>query len=365
MSLEVITGQIEDTLQCIGTGESFIDAIRDEMYSPESVEALGATIRSGVRSGSRLIIDDSQPNAEAFSFVDLEGNDCKPAACSVDGSIRAPEWDLGLLACDVEICLITLPELVLEFFGDWRFTDADLANGAVQGGVVEFMKKKFLENQVLANKRAAFFGDKDSPSALFNGMDGYIKRLEASSNHIEIPENDAATYAEQVLTFDRVVEILDAQFMALSQQIGWNQEGYVFRMSNFMANVYWNGLRNLRRNGEQLPDGCCINVDDFVRGSIRKENLAYEDIPIVVDYDLDYLIENIGVLNGGAGANARTTPNISLLARPNDLYIGVSKDDRLHTNKIILDEPENKLILRGMGYFGTLVPFDNRVSLAI
>lgn len=365
MSLEVITQQITEVLGCIGNGETFMDAIRDDMYTPESVKQMGATVRTNVRSGDRLVVEDSRPNAESFPFMDLDGGDCKPEACTVDGSIRTPTWDLGLLGCDTEICLLKLPELVLEFFGDWRYTDADLTNGAMQSRIVAYMQSKFIENQILANKRAAFFGDVDSASNLFNGTDGYLKILEAGDNHVEIANNAELTYAEQMMTFEEVVAILDAQYMLLASKPGFNEANYEFRMTNFMATAYWNGLRNLRRNGATLPDGCCVSADDFTRGAIKKSNLAFEDIPIRVDYDLDYLIENITVLNGGGGTNARVNPNISLLARPQDLYIGTTKMDRIGSNKIILDEPENQLILRGMSYFGTLVPFADRVSLAI
>lgn len=365
MNLTLLNSQLSNLLVKIGQGETIMDAVRDELYSPENVKDSGVTVRTGVRNGQALIIDDSKPNAESFGFMDLSNGSCKPDSCEVDGSIRAPKWELGLLGCDTTLCLLKLPNLVFEFFAEEKWTDAELKNGVLQSRILAYIQYKFIENQKLADKRAVYFSDKDSDSKYLNGIDGVFKLLSAEDNHIAISQNDEDTNEEQTMTFDEVAAVLDEQFNKLQEQPKFNADEYTFRLTNRMAMPYLRGLQALKRAGEQLPDGCCVDASAYTGGVIRKEDLAFNGIPIKIDYDWDFLIENLPALNGGSLNNARVHPNISLLARDKDIYLGTTRENRIGSNTVIIDHVNNVLIMRGLSYVGALIPFPERVSLAI
>ncbi|SHJ20313.1 hypothetical protein SAMN05443429_11227 [Cruoricaptor ignavus] len=330
------------------------------------------TVITGVRHGSLVPIIDDQPDYQSFPFSDP--NVCEIPECDSQLNFSTDRWDLGLIECKTSICLRSFSDEFLVFFRQWKMVQTDQPKNEeyMQSAIVEWMKRKFTTNYLAAQWRVAYFGDKSSNSRFFNGVDGWFTRAEAAGNTIAIAENKGATYAEQELSGERVYEILEQMYVRFYNESWMTDKPVEFRMTkkNAMAlALYFNRLSDKSCcNGLQVID------PQKVAGApaFDYERLTFHNIPIRVMGVWDEIINKTTELNSGwngreiTNANAaRVNPNRILLTYKENLLIGTQETSNLNFFDMWYSRDDDKVYMKGGGYFGPAMPKKNNVLLAI
>lgn len=317
---------------------------------------------TGVRNGQVLPILKDNPQPESFPFVDESS--CDETDCDVTHQFSSHRWEVGLIECRVGICLRTFNENFLKFFNAIRQTQAGDID--VNTALLMFISGQFTKNLNLSTWRAAYFGDKSSASAFFNGVDGIFTQLEANPNQVvDITQNDGIDFAAQTITGEQVYNYLQAMYDKATEGAWFDPSLVEYRVTRSMALklVAW-----LNREGKKAPMNCeCIDPTSAVaRNTFMIEGLQINGIPVMTHNEWDKIINFSRELNGNnvAGA-ARVNPHRAVLTYRENLLIGTSETDALNSFDIWHSKDDNKVYLKGSSYVGGGVPLTDEYILGI
>lgn len=319
------------------------------------------TIVPGVRHGHVIPILNNNPDYESFPFVDETS--CAPTDCDVSNEFASHKWELGLIECRVGICLRSFDENFLRFFNQWRQTQEGEPD--LNTAMIAFISDKFSLNHKAATWRTSYFGDKNSASAFFNGIDGFFTQAEANASQvIDIAKNDGLTFAEQAMTGQEVYDTLENMYLSAGEQAWFDPSIMEFRITRAMATklvTFLNGLNDLK--GYQCE---CIDPNTATQSRVfMLEGLRIFGLPVLVHNAWDGVINGTAELNGGGGTAARVNPNRALLTYRNNLLIGTSQSEALESMDIWYDKTDKKVYLEGSSYLGAGIPMKDEYILAI
>lgn len=317
-------------------------------------------IITGVRTGHVIPILNNTPNPDSFPFVDETS--CETEECDVGAEWSARRWELGLMECRVGICLRSFNENFLKFFNVYRQTQEGEPN--LDSALLNFINDRFVSNLVIAEWRAAYFGDKTSGSALYNGIDGFFAQATANADHVvTIDENAGATFAEQAIGGEAAYNYLIEMYDRAGDYEWFDPDMMEFRVTRSMAAkiVTW-----LNRLGLKAPMNCeCIDPNRATaRPGFNIEGLTINGIPVRTYKEWDTIINHSTELNGGGGDAARVDPHRAILTFRDELLIGTSETDALQSFDIWHSKDDKKVYLEGSSYLGAAIPM-NRYLVAI
>jgi len=242
----------------------------------------------------------------------------------------------------------------------------------MQEALIQFLSDKFKNNLLAAQWRAAYFGDKASASALFNGINGFFTQAEANASQVvEIVENNGGTALLQEMTGQRIYEVLQAMYQKYALA-GWNATDAVeFRMTKRDAMTlvfYYNTLKD-----KTCCDGVSFINPDAVQGlPYDYQRLQFYGIPIRVMSVWDEIINKTAELNPGWNGKIDTTPlgakvnpHRILLTYKNNLIIGTQETSNLNFFDIWHSKDQDKIFMKGGSYFGAAIPMKSDYILAI
>lgn len=324
----------------------------------ESNIADSHTVVEGVRHGHVVPILKDTPDPESFPFVDETS--CDATECDVEHEFSNMSWELGLIECRVPICLRTFNENFLRFFNSWRHTQEGEPD--LNQAIIQFINGKFERNLTLAQWRVAYFGDKSSASAYFNGVDGFWAQAEANSDLvIDITENGGATFADQAFASgEDVYDYLIAMYDLAAEYPWFDDSRLEYRVTRSMGVklVTW-----LNKLGKKAPMNCdCYDADAVTRRNVFSLNgLTINGIPVLVHSEFDDIINYSTELNGGGGAAARVNPHRAILTFRENLLIGTSQRAALESFDIWYSKDDKKVYLEGSAYMGSAIPLDEYV----
>lgn len=318
-------------------------------------------IVTGVRHGNVLPILKDNPQPESFPFVD--SSSCAETECDITHEFSNHTWEVGLIECRVGICLRTFNENFLKFFNAVRHTQTGEID--VDTAILMFISGQFTKNLNLSTWRAAYFGDKSSTSAYFNGIDGIFTQMEANADQvIDITQNDGASFALQAITGEQVYNYLITMYDRATEQAWFDPSIAEYRVTRSMSLklVSW-----LNKEGKKAPMNCaCIDPNSAVaRNTFMIEGLTINGIPVMTHNEFDKIINFSSELNGGGGANARINPHRAILTYRENILIGTSETEALNSFNIWHSQDDNKVYLKGSSYVGGGVPLTDDYVLAI
>ena len=325
-------------------------------------EGLAATheVITGVRSGGTIPIVLRTPNPDSFPFV--SDANCDNADCDVPLEFSGKQWELGLIKCRVPICMNSFNENFLRYFNVWKNTHAD---ESTDNALVNYIMEVFTQNLILSSWRAAWFGDKNSISSYYDGIDGFFVQAEAGGGTvIDITQNAQATYPLQLstLTGEDVYEYLDQMYQEASTKAWFDPSILMYKVTKTMGAKLVAWLNQNADNGV----GCeCINPDNVAAGRrFTLNNVSFYGIPVHVEGAWDDIINYSAELNGGGGNNARTCPHRAILTYRENLLIGTNSMDSLEALKLWYSQDDDKIYMRGSAYIGASIPLDDYVLAA-
>jgi hypothetical protein len=314
------------------------------------------TIVSGIRSGNLIPIINNKGNVDSFPFNNAD--DCSIPECDVDFKIRTKKWELGLIECRVPICMRKFDQEFLLFFNGKKDVFGEDTNSAL----IRFITERVQKNLNLAKWRVAYFGDKTLASNLYNGFDGFFTQAVAEpENVINIQENDGADYAAQMAItgldiYNYLVAMVE-KMQILDMDESANQN-FTFRMTKATARIFANYL-NKNKDSE-----CCDGVQKLngsALASYQFDQLAFWNIPIIVEKEWDTIINESAVLNGGGGTNARLNPHRILLTYSDNLVVGTENGSDLDHFKIWYENKDHKIYIEAGAYLGAGIPLNDYV----
>ena len=316
---------------------------------------------TGVRNGNVMPILKDTPEPESFPFVDASS--CDETDCDITHEYSSHRWELGLIECRVGICLRTFNENFLKFWNAVRHTQTGEVD--LNTAMLMFISGKFTQNLNLSTWRAAYFGDKSSTSAYFNGVNGIFTQMEANANQvIEITQNDGADFAAQAIEGEAVYNYLIAMYDRATEQPWFDPSIAEYRITRSMSLklVSW-----LNKEGKKAPNNCeCIDPASAVaRNVFMIEGLTINGIPVRTHNEWDKIINYSTELNGGGGAAARVNPHRAILTYRENLLIGTSETDALNSFNMWHSMDDNKVYLKGSSYVGGGVPLTDEYVLGI
>lgn len=314
---------------------------------------------TGVRHGNRVPILKGGANYESFPFNDM--TDCAKPECDVSDEYSTAMWNLGLIECRVPICMRTFDENFLLFWNQYKqiTPDPDLNTAFLQ-----YLTDKFMENLRAAKWRAAYFGDTNSASNLFNGIDGFFTQGEANpAQLIDIAQNAEATYQAQKMTGQEVYDLLKQMYNEAGDQPWFDETILEFRIPRIMATKL---VQMLNDAGDLSQYNCdCINPQGITgRRVFTIDGLTMFGIPVLVHKEWDGVINGTSELNGGGGNNARVNPNRAFLTYRDNLLIGTSETEALSYFDIFYDKKDNMIYMDGGSYIGASIPLVDEYILA-
>ncbi len=332
------------------------------------------TVLTGVRHGNYVPIIDDQASYESFPFSNP--NACAVPECDLDTNYSTEKWDLGLIECKVPICLRSFDDDFLVFWNQYKMvqTDAEKNEGEyLESALIQFLFDKFKRNHLAAQWRGAYFGDKASSSALFNGIDGWFTQAEADSSHVvTIAENAGANFTAQRLTGERIYEILLEMYQKYFLGSWFTDKPVEFRMTKqnaMILTLYYNTLNDKK---------CCEGVQILDPEKVSEapafdyQRLTFYGIPIKVMNIWDEVINKTTELNPGwdgkkiANPNAkRVNPNRILLTYSSNLLLGTQEQSNLNFFDIWFSRDDDKIYMKGGSYFGASIPEKDNYILAI
>lgn len=335
----------------------FSESIFQKTFQYEGLAASHEVI-TGVRNGGTIPIVLSTPNPDSFPFVDPTS--CAPTDCDVPLEFSGKKWDLGLIECRVPICMRTFNENFLRFFNAWKNVhqgEPDLSNA-----LLDYVEQVFTKNLTLSSWRASWFGDKNSGSAYYDGIDGFFTQAEAGGGIvIDITENAEATYPLQLstLTGEDVYNYLDAMYESAANLPWFDPSILEFRITRTMGSklISW-----LNKNGDKGVGCECLNSQSIVaRRTFNLENIGFYGIPVRVETEWDDIINYSTVLNGGGGNAARVNPHRAILTYRENLLIGTNSMETLESLDLWYSKDDKKIYLEGSAYLGASIPMDDYV----
>ena len=320
------------------------------------------TVVTGIRKGHKVPILKDNPNYESFPFVD--STSCATTECDVANEFGNMEWDLALQECRVPICLRTFDEEFLRFFNQYKVTEAGEPD--LNTAILAFITNKFRKNLVAAQWRSAYFADKSSASALFNGHDGFFTQAEANADQIvTVTQNDGAvTFADQKVTGEQVYGYLEAMYLKAGDQAWFDPSQVEFRIPRAWGVAL---VTFLNSKADVSMYNCdCINPNAITGArTFMLNGLRMFGIPVLVHQEWDGVINGTAELNGGGGTNPRVNPNRAILTWRNNLLIGTSEASALNSFDIFYDRKDRQVYLDGSIYMGSAIPMIDEYILAI
>lgn len=316
------------------------------------------SIMTGVRAGHVVPILKDNPNPDSFPFVDETS--CAPTDCNVAHEFSSMTWDLGLIECRVGICMRSFDENFLRFFNQWRQTQEGEPN--LDSAIIEFINGKFVSNLILSEWRAAYFGDKASVSAYYNGIDGLFVQAQANAGQVvTITENAGIDFAAQQFADGQAVyDYLIAMYDLAAGQAWFDPSIMEYRVTKSMAQqlVTW-----LNKLGKNSPYNCaCLDPKSLVaRNVYMLDGLTINGIPVLTHNEWDTIINGSTVLNGGGGNGARVSPHRAILSHRQNILIGTSESAALKSFDIWYDKTDKKVYLEGSSYIGAALPLDEYI----
>lgn len=309
-------------------------------------------IETGVRSGQLVPILNNKPNPESFPFVDETS--CVTNECDLNHEFGSVKWDLGLIECRVGICLRSFDENFLRFFNAYRHTQEGEPD--LDTAMLNFISGTFKDNLLLSQWRAAYFGDKSSASAYFNGINGFWTQAEANpALRVTITQNAEANFTDQAITGEEVYNYLSEMYDRAIQYPWFDLSSFEFKVTKSMGLklVSW-----LNKQGDKSPYNCtCYDPVKLTETrAFTLEGLRLNGIPVKVFNEFDDIINYSTALNGGGGNGKRVNPHRAILSRRENLVIGTSETDALNSFDIWYDKTDKKVYLEGSSFIGAAIP---------
>ena len=334
--------------------KSFVDA--DAVESNEIV--------TGVSGGEVVPILKDTPNPDSFPFVSADN--CDINECETTHEYSSHTWEIGLIECRTSICLRTFNNNFLKFFNDLKRTQAGGQDIDLDSALMLFISGKFNSNLNLSIWRAAWFGDKSSASAYYNGVNGMFTQMEANTDQvITLTQNAEATFAlQQGLTGEQIYAYMIQAFNKASEAAWFDPSLCEFRVTRTVSLklVAW-----LNEMDKKAPNNCeCLDpVSGASRNTFVIEGLTVSGIPVVTRNEWDKIIHYSAELNGGGGANARVNPHRIVLTYRENLLIGTTETEALNSFDIWHSKDDKKVYLEGSSYVGGAVPLREEYVLVI
>lgn len=335
----------------------FSEAIFAKTFQHEGLAASHEVI-TGVRNGGTIPIVLNTPNPDSFPFVDQTS--CATTDCDLPLEFSGKRWNLGLIECRVPICLRTFDENFLRFFNTYK--NAHQGEADMDSALVQYVETVFTRNLILSSWRAAWFGDTDSQSAYYDGIDGFFVQAEAGGGTIiDITENAEATYALQLseLTGEDVYNYLDAMYQAASTQPWFDPSILEYRLTRTMGSklIAW-----LNQNADNGPGCECYDPTKVTAARMfTLENVRFYGIPVRIEGAWDDIINYSTELNGGGGAAARVNPHRAILTYRQNTLIGTNTMESLESLDIWYSKDTKNIYIEGSAYIGAALSLDDYV----
>lgn len=312
--------------------------------------AEGHTILTGVRTGNIIPILSNSPAYDSFPFKNPA--DCNIPVCDLDLGFSAKQWNLGMIACKIPICVNTFDENFLTFWGSYKrvFGDENL-----DSALMKFIIDKFQKNLEAALWRVAFFGDTttdpgDPNYALLRSIDGIFTQAEAmNGKKIEIAENAAGTG----LTGPNLYAYLLEAYEYAVLQPWFDASTARFEMTQAMASVLVGWLNNIK---DLSPYNCeCYSADGVVaqRTFDVNKQLFIFGIPIHVHREFDGVISALDLGN----------PYRALLSASTNVIIGTSETDQLPAFDVWYSKDDDQIYIKGGANIGAALVTNEYVYL--
>lgn len=314
------------------------------------------TLVTGVRNGSLVPIIDNQPNYEAFPFIDAES--CDTVECDLNSNYSAIKWKLGLISCRVPICLRTFNDNFLVFWNSYKMLNpAKVTTTYLRSAILQYITDLLVQSLEAAKWRVEYFAEEGNASPLLDGFDGWFAQAEAvPSLVVDIPKNDGANYAAQIMTGQEIYDTLVEMEELYDSQEWADDTPKEYRMTKKMAKTLAAYLNTLKETD------CCdgvekLNPDALQNKAFRYDALAFRGKPIKPMPEWDQILNKVGALNGNNVAGAkRVKPNRILLINKQNLLIGTEERDMLKMLDIFVDKKDKKVYFDLEAYLGAAIP---------
>lgn len=293
------------------------------------------TVIPGIREGQVVPIISTSPDYAAFPYKDP--TNCTLPSCDLNLPFSAKEWEIGMAACDTEICINGFDENFLVFFGEYKKvfgSDAD-----VDGALMTFIRDKYEKNLQAAMWRNAYFGDRtigsgDANYQILRTINGIFTQAEAGDGmKIEIPQNGTTA----VPTGEELYNILLQAYQYASVQPWFDPATLQFEMTAALGSVLIGWYNSL---GDKSPYNCeCFSAD----GVSATRNWSLDGvtkvfgIPVIIRREFDGIIAQLGL-----GNRYR-----ALLTNKDNILFGTSEMDQLPKFDMWYSRDDNDIKIRG------------------
>jgi len=311
---------------------------------------------SQVRAGSKVPILEDNDDYGSFPFT--EGN-CQLPECSIDDNFSEFTWDIQKIGCKVTICMENFANDFLVFFNTWKKMNED----DIETALVQFIIERFQAKHKKAEIRVAYFGDTSADSTLVNGMDGFFVQMQAlatADNTVAITQNGGVTVGAQTITDGEVVyNYLAAMYDKAAVQPWFLVEKMVWRMDRGLVNalVGW-----LNRQSDLKGISCdCIDPEKVTSARVyTADNLSVFGIPVE---PMPFLaaMKASGADYYDSLTGLYVDKNRIILSRKENMMLGYEMEETFKSFKVIFDEIEDEIIIKGSSLFGVGVPTNSFV----
>lgn len=344
---------------------TFSNLLYQKVFNPTGIEDSHRVV-TGIRSGNNVPILINEPDYEMFPFVDA--NSCAITECSLDHNYSHYTWKLGLIECQIKICLRSFDDDFLLFWDNYKMINPgdEASKKYLKTALLQFLVDKVRTNLTAAKWRVAYFADEASTSPLFKGFNGIFVQAEGvPANVIPIAKNTQGTFAAQQMTGEEVYDILRKMVDEYyTREWAYNYPVHI-KVSRQMA-------IKLAAHFNALKDKTCCNglgqvlsAQGMASAALKYDQMSIDTFPIIPVREWDEVINKTKELNGnGVAGAARKQPNRAMLTSKDNVLIGTQNRDEMDMLDVWYSRDQRKVIIEAGAYLGAALPL-NEYILAI
>ena len=291
------------------------------------------------------------------SFETLDQGSCKLPTCEIADEWSEFRWKVGKIGCELVICMESFTTDFNRFFNTWVKNNEDDVNSAI----VQFIAERFQSKHVKAEARVYFFADSTVTNKLINSTDGVfsqaIARATANAElRVEITQNQGATAEQQMLTGEQVYNYLAEAYnkMSITEDFDPSNSSFLVDRQNANALVGWlNSLADLK--GVSCD---CIDPEKVTKSRVFTwDNTTLFGIPLKV-YNFQAMMKGAGDPYYDVATGLYIHRNVFLLVRNENILLGYELEETLSSFKIIYDEREEEVVIKGRSKLAPGLPTD-------
>lgn len=352
-----ITGILDEVNDLCSAENANINSAIFTSYLEASNFPQHHNVMTDIRNNGIIPIIDARPD---YGYMKVSQGNCQTNLCDVNTSSSSKKWNPVDYDCRYVLCK---QDLECDFRAFWNMRCKDFDN--MDDAFVQFLVEKIRENQNASQWRIAYFDDSANSDPLYAGIDGLFKQWlaiapEGSPQHIDIPENDGATIADQMdLAADRGYQVFKAMFdyASVNNTRLLTTPGLHIDTTPELAYNYLNYLR------ENREVNCCFSQTDGITSTAYTiENLNYLGIPIYIRNEWKEIIlwqqEQSGAVN-------LDNPHRAVLTYTNNKPVGTCDQEAFRSFDMWYERKDKQIYIDVATSFDAKVIVDSDFVIAI